>query len=84
MTWGGIDRRKFPRANYKCLVTVRKKDGMQTFTTQTENIGLGGICVALKEKLDIFVGVDLVITILDGIPPIKCLGTIVWGKEPGP
>lgn len=78
MAWTGIDRRKFPRANYKCLVTVRKKGGAQTFTTQTENIGAGGVCVILPESLDIFTHVDLVITLLNGMPPLKCGGSIVW------
>lgn len=78
MVWNGIDRRRFPRANYKCLVTVRKKGGVQTFTTQTENIAVGGICVILPEKLDIFSHVDLVITLLNGMPPLKCGGSIVW------
>jgi len=78
MVWSGIDRRKFPRANYKCLVTVRKKDGVQTFTTQTENIGAGGICVILPERLDIFSNVDLVITLVEGRPPIKAGGSVVW------
>lgn len=78
MAWSGIDRRKFPRANYKCLVTVRKKDGVQTFTTQTENIGIGGICAILPERLEIFTGVDMVITLVDGIPPIKMNGSVVW------
>jgi len=78
MGWSGIDRRKFPRANYKCLVTVRKKDGVQTFTTQTENIGAGGVCVILPERLEIFSNVDLVITLLDGMPPIKSAGSVVW------
>jgi len=78
MVWSGIDRRKFPRANYKCLVTLRKKDGVQTFTTQTENIGAGGVCVILPERLDIFASVDLVITLVEGRPPIKTGGSIVW------
>lgn len=78
MVWSGMDRRKFPRANYKCLVTLRKKDGVQTFTTQTENIGAGGVCVILPERLDIFANVDLVITLAEGRPPIKTSGSVVW------
>lgn len=78
MAWSGINRRKFPRANYKCLVTARKKDGVQTFTIQTENIGTGGVCVILPERLDIFSNVDMVITLVDGMPPIKTDGCVVW------
>ena len=83
MAWSGIDRRKFPRANYKCLVTVRKKSGLQTFTTQTENIGAGGVCVMLPEKLDIFTNVDLVITFISGSAPIRSAGSVVWIVQSG-
>ena len=76
--WSGIYRRKFPRANYKCLVTVRKKLNPQTFTTQTENIGIGGVCVILQKRLDIFSQVDLVLTLQNGLPPVKCEGAVVW------
>jgi len=78
MGWEGVNRRKFPRANYKCLVTVRRKSGTETFTTQTQNIGPGGICIVLPERLDIFSNVDLVITFVDGVPPLKCGGSVVW------
>ncbi|OIO80657.1 MAG: hypothetical protein COW11_01270 [Candidatus Omnitrophica bacterium CG12_big_fil_rev_8_21_14_0_65_43_15] len=78
MVWNGMDRRKFPRANYKCFVTIRRKDGIQTFTTQTENIGAGGICVILPERLDIFSNTDLIITLIDGGPPLKSAGSVVW------
>jgi hypothetical protein len=51
---------------------------MQTFTTQTENIGAGGVCVILPSPLEIFAPVDLVITLLHGMPPLKCGGSVVW------
>src|SRR3989338_5040573 len=81
MLWSGIDRRKFPRASYRCLVTVRKKDTVQTFTTQTENIGIGGVCVILRERLDIFSHVDLILTLLSGMPPLRCGGSVVWAVK---
>ena len=76
--WNGINRRKFPRANYKCIITIKKRLTSKTISTQTENIGAGGICVMIKEDLGLFQGVDLEITLDDGITPIKCGGTIVW------
>jgi len=76
--WQGIDRRRFPRANYQCMVTVRKKGSPHTFRTQTENLGAGGVCVVLDNRLEIFSTVDLIITLENCTPPVKCMGTVVW------
>lgn len=76
--WDGINRRKFPRANYKCVITIKKRMTSRTIATQTENIGAGGICVIIKEDLGLFQGVDLEILLDDNRPPIRCGGTVVW------
>ena len=76
--WNGINRRKFPRANYKCLITIKRRLTAKTIATQTENIGAGGICVIIKEDLGLFQGVDLELHLEDKRPPVKCGGTIVW------
>ncbi len=76
--WNGIDRRKFPRANYSCLITIKKRLTAKTISTHTENIGAGGICVLVKEDLGLFQGVDLEINLEDMSPTVKCGGTIVW------
>ena len=69
--WNGINRRKFPRANYKKRLTAK------TISTQTENIGAGGICVIIKEDLGLFQGVDLELFIEGNTTAIKCGGTVV-------
>ena len=76
--WDGINRRKFPRANYKCLITIKKRLTSKTISTQTENIGAGGICIVIKEDLGLFQGVDVDLYLDDNRPPIKCGGTVVW------
>jgi c-di-GMP-binding flagellar brake protein YcgR len=76
--WNGINRRKFPRASYKCLITIRRRLTAKTISTHTENIGAGGICVIIKEDLGLFQGVDLELFLEDSSPPIKCGGTVVW------
>lgn len=75
--WQGVDRRKFPRANYPCRVMVLKK-GREEFSTHTENIGQGGICVILKKGLDRFCPVELVLYLENGHPPLECDGRVVW------
>ena len=76
--WDGINRRKFPRANYKCLISIKKRLTAKTISTHTENIGAGGICVLIKEDLGLFQGVDLELYIEEGKPQIKSGGTVVW------
>ena len=76
--WNGINRRRFPRANYKCLISIKKRLTSKTISTHTENIGAGGICVLLKEDLGLFQGVDVELFICEAGPQIKCGGTLVW------
>jgi len=76
--WDGINRRKFPRASYKCLISIKKRLNSKTISTQTENIGAGGICVIIKDDLGLFQGVDLELFIDDNRPAIKAGGTVVW------
>jgi c-di-GMP-binding flagellar brake protein YcgR len=76
--WNGINRRKFPRANYKCLISIKKRLTSKTISTHTENVGAGGICVLIKEDLGLFQGVDLEIYFDENETPVKCGGTVVW------
>jgi len=76
--WGGINRRKFPRASYPCVLSVKRKDREDTLSTQTENIGLGGICVILPRDLGIFAPVEIRLDLLDGQTAIECDGTVAW------
>ncbi|MEI6863151.1 MAG: PilZ domain-containing protein [Candidatus Omnitrophota bacterium] len=77
--WDGINRRKFPRGNYKCLISIKKRLTSKIISTETENIGAGGICVMIKDDLGLFQGVDLELYIGTGDnPPVKCGGTVVW------
>ncbi len=76
--WRGINNRRFPRAIYKCLITIGTKGAAKYFLTHTENIGVGGICVSLEEGLGVFNEVDIELALKDGLPPIKCKGNVVW------
>ncbi len=76
--WNGIDKRRFPRANYKCTITIRRLIGSEVIHTQTENIGVGGICVFLDKELKLFEEVGLGISIDNGKSHIECRGRIVW------
>ena len=77
--WEGINRRRFPRANYNCVIKVKTKgERPYLIKTHTENIGMGGICVVLREDVTLFKGVELEILLQNGNPSVTCDGTVVW------
>ncbi len=78
--WEGLNRRKFPRINYPCLVVINHKDGEKddVILTHTENVGRGGICVILKQNVKMFSLVNLELDLLDMEDHIRCQGKIVW------
>jgi Tfp pilus assembly protein PilZ len=78
-TWEGMDRRKFPRANYPCLLIIRRDHiTPEAILTHTENIGVGGVGVIIKRELQLFAPIELEVDLLDMQPHIKCEGKIVW------
>lgn len=82
--WSGIDKRRFPRANFACHVVVRRKDHPESFSTQTENIGAGGICVMLNKGLELFAEVIVEVDFPDNQSPLINDGKVVWVvKEAG-
>ena len=79
MSWQGMDRRKFPRVMYPCLVKVATSEGLQEgILTHTENIGIGGLCVTVKKDIKLFTSVDLEVDLLDINELIKAKAKIVW------
>jgi c-di-GMP-binding flagellar brake protein YcgR len=79
MTWEGLNRRKFPRANFPCLIKVlHEGDPQDTLLTHTENISVGGACVILKKSVDLFSPVDIEFDLMDGGDIIACRGKVVW------
>ncbi|MFH1655148.1 MAG: PilZ domain-containing protein [Candidatus Omnitrophota bacterium] len=79
MMWEGVNRRKFPRAKYPCLVIIRKNhDEPEAMLTHTENLGIGGVCVVLKKNLGMFAPVELELDLMDTQSHIKCEGKAVW------
>ena len=48
MMWNGMNRRKFPRADYKCIITIKSKEEIpKVIATHTENIGMGGMPITM-------------------------------------
>ena len=76
--WEGMNQRRFPRVQSRCVVTVRQQGATSAISAVTENIGVGGVCVLLDKGIDIFSPVDLELAMEDGKPPIRSQGTVVW------
>lgn len=77
--WDGLNRRKFPRVNYPCLVVLKRGGGTENvILTHTENIGIGGVCIILKENVEIFASVEVELDLLDLGEHIRCKGKVVW------
>ena len=78
MDWDGQERKKFPRAILPCKIIIDYLG--KTITTQTENIGKGGIKLLLEEELDHSSIVGLILDIAKD-KSIKCEGQIIWVRK---
>ena len=79
MDWEGKDRRQFPRVMYPCMVKVIPTGGSQQhILTHTENVGLGGLCVILKNEIKLFTPVELEVDLFDIDEYIYPKGKVVW------
>ena len=84
-SWEGLNRRQFPRINYPCLIVIRNDSNgdekSNTILTHTENIGVGGVCVTLKQDIKMFSVVEIELDLLDLGDHICCSGKIVWSVQ---
>ena len=80
--WEGLNRRRFPRVKYPCLVTVwygEEGEGeRETFLTHTENLGIGGSCIICHKRFKMFAPIEMEIDLLDMEGHVRCKGKIVW------
>ena len=79
--WNGLDRRKFPRVNYPCLIIIRQGQEEDVILTHTENIGVGGVGIIFKKSLKILSIVEMELDLLDLEEHIKCQGKVVWSIQ---
>ena len=77
--WDGMNRRKFPRVYYPCLIKLVHTSGeTDVLLAHTENIGIGGVCVTLKKALKMFSSIELELDLMDFGEHLKCRGKVVW------
>ena len=72
------NRRKNPRANYPCQLTLWVDNGPnETILANTSNIGLGGLCVHLNQELHVGTKVDIQLNFTNPSTPFRCSGVVV-------
>ncbi len=76
--WDGFNKRKFPRLNLRCELTLRHPKGAQVHQAQTENLGAGGLCVMLERPLERFSTLSLRLELDRNLPWIECEGKVMW------
>ncbi|MBU0693701.1 MAG: PilZ domain-containing protein [Candidatus Omnitrophica bacterium] len=79
MQWQGKERRKFVRVKLPCEIVIRIPQ-KRIFSTYVGNISVGGVKIALPEKLRISSMVSLDIYAIKK-EPVICKGKIVWVKK---
>lgn len=80
--WDGVDRRKFARAEYPCLITVRKSaPPPEAILTHTADISVGGVHAVIAKKIEIMTEVNLEIDLKDTLETIVSKGTVSRVKE---
>jgi len=79
MLWKGMDRRRYPRANFPCLIRILQLGkGVEPILTHTEDISIGGVGVSIPEELELFEPIMIELDLIDGEPPISCHGKVLW------
>jgi hypothetical protein len=72
------NRRKYPRANYPCQLTIWLTDGInETILANTSNVGTGGLCVHLNQGIGVGTKVDININFTNTTTPFRCNGVVV-------
>jgi hypothetical protein len=69
------ERRLFPRAQYSCRLLISNSG--EVIEGNTENLGAGGICVALKKELTRNASISMEIFI-EPNRALKCEGYVAW------
>lgn len=81
--WEGLNKRQFPRMSYPCLIVIRNGDDDKNniVLTHTDNVGVGGVCVVLKQPVKIFSVLEIELDLLDLGNHIRCKGKVAWNIE---
>ncbi len=77
------NKRRFPRANYPCSLTIWQEGGLDTLLANTANIGAGGLSVHLDQRLEIGLKVDIRVD-FSKTETFQCCGRVLRCQENQP
>ena len=78
MVWDGFNKRKFPRVNVNCDIVIHSEVQSAPISAVTENVGVGGVCVVLDQRLRRFEPCRVRLELRTKSPKISCAARVVW------
>jgi len=72
------ERGRYPRALYRCTVSLQDGSKPIEITCNTKNISTGGACLVLPKSLEIGREVNIQLHLEDGLSPVKCCAIVKW------
>lgn len=77
--WDGFNKRKFPRVNLKCEITVSEDSSKgEPCHGITENVGMGGVAVILGRQLERFTRCTIRLELNPPSSVVMAKGRVVW------
>lgn len=73
-----MDKKKYPRAIYRCTVSLWKNQEAARIVSTTKNISSSGVCLVLPDELETLQEVRLEIDLGDGSDPVSCYAAVRW------
>jgi len=77
-----LEKRQFPRIKFHCMIVIlngsERDNKNNRLLTHTENVGIRGVCVTLKEDVKVLSAVNIELDLLDVENHICCNGKVVW------
>ena len=74
--WDGFNKRKFPRLNIHCEINIHSDSQKNPILANTENLGIGGVCVILDKALERFSKCRLRLDLNE--KEVDCEAKVVW------
>lgn len=74
--WDGFNKRKFPRINLHCEISIHSESEALPITAKTENLGIGGVCVMIDRSIERFSKCKIKLDL--GGKPVECDARVVW------
>lgn len=81
MIWDSFEKRKFPRIQKECGISVKTEGRDEVFHSVTENLGLGGLSTNLPKPLDPFSEVRVKLVLRPGEEPFECAARVAWSVK---